>query len=117
MSKTQKNMKKLEKRVASNVSHGLGSVFHFIGHFFVRLFKFLDNKLTQAEKDQGLTMRTKAIELIRKNVDKANKEGVVIMIGHVWSADWLSQVLKDVYPELKAKGYVITTVSNCKGKK
>ena len=39
------------------------------------------------------------------------------MIGHVWSADWLSQVLKDVYPELKAKGYVITTVSNCKGKK
>ena len=46
MSKTQKNMKKLEKRVASNVSHGIGSVFHFIGHFFVRLFKFLDNKLT-----------------------------------------------------------------------
>ena len=85
--------------------------------YYERNGLFLDNKLTQAEKDQGLTMRTKAIELIRKNVDKANKEGVVIMIGHVWSADWLSQVLKDVYPELKAKGYVITTVSNCKGKK
>nr|WP_318739484.1 divergent polysaccharide deacetylase family protein [uncultured Treponema sp.] len=85
--------------------------------YYERNGLFLDNKLTQAEKDQGLTMRTKAIELIRKNVDKANKEGVVIMIGHVWSADWLSQVLKDVYPELKAKDYVITTVSNCKGKK
>ena len=85
--------------------------------YYERNGLFLDNKLTQAEKDQGLTMRTKAIELIRKNVDKANKEGVVIMIGHVWSAEWLSQVLKDVYPELKAKGYVITTVSNCKGKK
>lgn len=85
--------------------------------YYERNGLFLDNRLTQAEKDQGLTMRTKAIELIRKNVDKANKEGVVIMIGHVWSADWLSQVLKDVYPELKAKGYVITTVSNCKGKK
>lgn len=85
--------------------------------YYERNGLFLDNKLTQAEKDQGLTMRTKAIDLIRKNVDKANKEGVVIMIGHVWSADWLPQVLKDVYPELKAKGYTVTTVSKCKGKK
>lgn len=85
--------------------------------YYERNGLFLDNKLTQAEKDQGYTMRTKAIELIRKNIDKANKEGVVIMIGHVWSADWLSQVLKDIYPELKAKGYTVTTVSKCKGKK
>lgn len=85
--------------------------------YYERNGLFLDNKLTQAEKDQGLTMRTKALDLIRKNVDKANKEGVVIMIGHVWSADWLAQVLKDIYPELKAKGYTVTTVSKCKGKK
>lgn len=46
MAKTQKKLKKLEKRVASNVSKGFGSIFHSIGNLFVKIFKLLDNKLT-----------------------------------------------------------------------
>ncbi|MCR5284404.1 MAG: M23 family metallopeptidase [Treponema sp.] len=46
MSKTQKQLKKMEKRFASNVSRSFGSVFHSIGRLFVKLFKLLDNKLT-----------------------------------------------------------------------
>ena len=33
------------------------------------------------------------------------------MIGHVWSADVLPDLLKEIYPELKQKGYTFTTVS------
>lgn len=83
------------------VSHALGY------SYYERNGNFLDNVKT----------RENALAELRKNIDKANKDGVVIMIGHVWSADFLPQLLMDVYPELKAKGYVITTVSKCKGRK
>lgn len=83
------------------VSHALGY------SYYERNGNFLDNVKT----------RENALAELRKNIDKANKDGVVIMIGHVWSADFLPQLLQDVYPELKAKGYVITTVSKCKGRK
>ena len=46
MSKTQKALKKFEKQVASNVSHGFGAFTHKIGSFFVRIFKIFDSKLT-----------------------------------------------------------------------
>ena len=46
MSKTQKALKRFEKQVASNVTHGFGAFMHSIGQFFVRLFKVFDNKLT-----------------------------------------------------------------------
>ena len=46
MSKTQKTLKKIEKQVASNVSHGFGAFTHKIGSFFVRIFKLFDSKLT-----------------------------------------------------------------------
>ncbi len=46
MSKTQKALKRFEKQVASNVTHGFGAFMHRIGQFFVRLFKVFDNKLT-----------------------------------------------------------------------
>ncbi|MBR5646741.1 MAG: M23 family metallopeptidase [Treponema sp.] len=46
MSRTQKQVKKFEKRFANNVSKGFGSLFKKIGTLFVRIFKFLDNKLT-----------------------------------------------------------------------
>ena len=46
MSKTQKALKKFEKQVASNVSHGFGAFTHKIGGFFVRIFKVFDSKLT-----------------------------------------------------------------------
>ena len=46
MSKTQKALKRFEKQVASNVTHGFGAFMRRIGHFFVRIFKVFDNKLT-----------------------------------------------------------------------
>ncbi len=46
MSKTQKAIKKIEKRVASNVTKGFGAVLKSVGNFFVRAFKLFDSKLT-----------------------------------------------------------------------
>lgn len=46
MSKTQRAIKKIEKRVAFHVTKGFGSFFKSIGHFFVRIFKLFDSKLT-----------------------------------------------------------------------
>ena len=46
MSKTQRAIKKIEKRVATNVTKGFGSFFKSIGRFFVRIFKLFDSKLT-----------------------------------------------------------------------
>lgn len=46
MSKTQKNIKRIEKRFASNVTRGADSFFKSIGNFFVKIFKIFDNKLT-----------------------------------------------------------------------
>lgn len=46
MPKTQKAIKKIEKRVASNFTKGFGSFFKSIGMGFVRIFKVLDSKLT-----------------------------------------------------------------------
>lgn len=62
---------------------------------------FLDNTKNRAD----------ILKEIEKGVDIANKNGVVIMIGHVWSADILPGILREVYPVLNAKGYVFTTVS------
>lgn len=63
---------------------------------------FLDNKKER-----------KAILLeIEKGLDIANKKGTAIMIGHVWSADILPDILREVYPILNSKGYIFTTVSN-----
>ena len=46
-----------------------------------------------------------------KGVSIANKNGTAIMIGHVWSADVLPEILSELYPLLSGKGYVFTTVS------
>lgn len=62
---------------------------------------FLDNS-----KD-----RTEIIREIIRGLDIANTKGAVIMIGHVWSADVLPAVLIEMYPVLRNKGYVFTTVS------
>ncbi|MBP5588101.1 MAG: divergent polysaccharide deacetylase family protein, partial [Treponema sp.] len=75
--------------------------------YYERNGLFLDNEKTRAN----------ALTEIKKNIAKANKEGYVVMIGHVWSADFLPQLLQDLYPILKQKGYVLKTVSDCKGKK
>ncbi len=68
---------------------------------------FLDNEKTNAN----------ALKELRKGLDLANKNGSVIMIGHIWSADFLPAFLQDVYPELKAKGYTFSLVSKSRAKK
>ncbi|MCQ2589429.1 MAG: divergent polysaccharide deacetylase family protein [Treponema sp.] len=62
---------------------------------------FLDNTKT----------RENALTELKKGLTIANKNGSVIMIGHVWSADFLPAFLQDVYPELKEKGYTFSVVS------
>ena len=73
--------------------------------YYERNGYFLDN-----EKSKG-----NALKELRRNLDIANKNGSVIMIGHIWSADFLPEFLTEVYPELKEKGYTFTTVSKSKG--
>lgn len=68
---------------------------------------FLDNEKT----------RENIISELKKGIAIANKNGVAIMIGHIWSADILPQILIEAYPELKSKGYTFKTVSNCNGRK
>ncbi len=46
MPKTQKAIKKMEKRLASKFTKGFGSFFKSIGMIFVHVFKVLDSKLT-----------------------------------------------------------------------
>lgn len=68
---------------------------------------FLDNTKTKEN----------ALNELKKGLTLANKNGVVIMIGHIWSANFLPEFLKEVYPELKQKGYTFSVVSKSKGKK
>ncbi len=63
---------------------------------------FLDNEKT----------RENILHELKRGIEIANRQGFVIMIGHVWSAEILPDVLAEVYPELKKKGYRFSTVSN-----
>jgi len=73
--------------------------------YYERNGYFLDNEKTKEN----------ALKELRRNLNIANKTGSVIMIGHIWSADFLPEFLTEVYPELKARGYTFTTVSKSKG--
>ena len=75
--------------------------------WYERNGRFLDNEKTREE----------FLAELRKNLDIANKNGNVIMIAHIWSADYLPALIKEVYPELKAKGYVFKTVSQSSARK
>ena len=102
----QKNVFFLDSRTTvdtkvPSVSMSMGRV------WYERNGMFLDNKKT---REEFLTQ-------LRKNLDIANKTGCVIMIAHIWSADYLPALIKEVYPELKAQGYVFKTVSTSRGKK
>ena len=72
-----------------------------LGYSYYERNIFLDNTKKRADILAELT----------KGLGIANKNGVAIMIGHVWSADVLPDLLKEIYPELKQKGYTFTTVS------
>ena len=92
----------------TNVNTSVPAVASALGlSYYERNGRFLDNVKT----------RENAITEIRRNLEIANRDGVVIMIGHIWSADFLPAALMEVYPELIEKGYKFTTVSNCRGLK
>ena len=97
------------------------------GIFFLDSRTNADTKVPYVAKELGLGYfernvfldntknRTDIISEIMKGVNIANKKGSAIMIGHVWSSEVLPDILKEMYPLLKEKGYVFTTVSNSGG--
>ena len=78
-----------------------------LGYTYYERNIFLDNEKTTEN----------ALAELEKGLAIANKNGSVIMIGHIWSADFLPAFLQDVYPELKAQGYTFQTVSKSKALK
>lgn len=78
-----------------------------LGYSYFERNIFLDNEKT----------RDNILAELKKGLGIANKNGTVIMIGHIWSADILPDVLMEVYPELKEKGYTFSVVSKSKAMK
>ncbi|SEQ39574.1 hypothetical protein SAMN04487977_104107 [Treponema bryantii] len=78
-----------------------------LGYSYYERNIFLDNEKTNEN----------ALKELKKGLDLANKNGSVIMIGHIWSADFLPAFLQDAYPELKAQGYTFSTVSKSRARK
>ena len=78
-----------------------------MGYTYYERNIFLDNTKTKEN----------ALSELNKGLTIANKNGSVIMIGHVWSADFLPAFLKEIYPELKEKGYTFSVVSKSNAQK
>ena len=78
-----------------------------LGYTYFERNIFLDNEKTRAN----------ALSELKKGLALANKNGSVIMIGHIWSADFLPQLLTEAYPELKNLGYTFSVVSTSKARK
>ncbi len=91
----------------TNVETKVPYVAHEMGYSYYERNIFLDNEKTEAN----------ALKELKKGLDLANKNGSVIMIGHIWSADFLPAFLQKAYPELKAQGYTFSTVSRSRAKK
>ena len=85
----------------TNVETKVPYVAHELGYSYYERNIFLDNEKT----------RDNALAELKKGLALANKNGSVIMIGHIWSADFLPALLKEAYPELKQKGYTFSVVS------
>ena len=91
----------------TNVETKVPYVARELGYSYYERNIFLDNEKTKEN----------ALKELKKGLDLANKNGSVIMIGHIWSADFLPAFLQEAYPELKAQGYTFSTVSRSKAKK
>ncbi|MBO4532809.1 MAG: divergent polysaccharide deacetylase family protein [Treponema sp.] len=78
-----------------------------LGYSYYERNIFLDNEKT----------RENALAELKKGLAIANKSGSVIMIGHIWSADFLPLLLQQAYPELVEKGYTFSVVSTSKARK
>lgn len=82
-------------------------VANLMGYSYYERNIFLDNEKT---KDN-------ALQELKKGLAIANKNGSVIMIGHIWSAAFLPDFLMEVIPELQEKGYTFCTVSDSNAQK
>lgn len=91
----------------TNVETKVPYVAKEMGYSYYERNIFLDNEKS----------RENALKELNKGLALANKNGSVIMIGHIWSADFLPALLQEAYPELKAKGYTFSVVSKSKAKK
>ena len=91
----------------TNVETQVPYVARELGYTWYERNIFLDN---EKNRDNALTELKKGLAL-------ANKNGSVIMIGHIWSADFLPALLKEAYPELKEKGYTFSVVSKSNAQK
>ena len=91
----------------TNVETQVPYVAHELGYTYYERNIFLDNEKT----------RENALSELKKGLALANKNGSVIMIGHIWSADFLPALLKEAYPELKEKGYTFSVVSKSNAEK
>ncbi|MDE7292511.1 MAG: divergent polysaccharide deacetylase family protein [Treponemataceae bacterium] len=96
----QKGIYFLDSRTSSATK--IPSVAMEMGFSYFQRDIFLDNEKS----------RENILSELKRGVEIANRQGFVIMIGHVWSAEILPSVLEEVYPELKKKGYRFSTVSN-----
>ncbi|MDR0569542.1 MAG: divergent polysaccharide deacetylase family protein [Spirochaetaceae bacterium] len=66
-----------------------------------------------AERDVFLdNVQEKAVMLkyLREGLEKADRQGVAVMIGHTWSPE-LAPLLAEAYADLTAQGYVFSTIS------
>ena len=91
----------------TNVETKVPYVAKELGYSYYQRDIFLDNEKTKEN----------ALKELEKGLTLANKNGSVIMIGHIWSADFLPEFLQEVYPELVKKGYTFSTVSKSKALK
>ena len=91
----------------TNVETQVPYVARELGYTWYERNIFLDNEKT----------RENALSELKKGLTIANKNGSVIMIGHIWSADFLPALLKEAYPELKEKGYSFSVVSKSNAEK
>ena len=91
----------------TNVETQVPYVAHELGYTWYERNIFLDNEKTKEN----------ALAELKKGLALANKNGNVIMIGHIWSADFLPALLKEAYPELKEKGYTFSVVSKSNAEK
>lgn len=90
----------------TNVETKVPYVAEALGYSYYERNIFLDNEKT----------RDNVLKELNKGLKYANQNGQAIMIAHVWSADFLPELLKEIYPELESKGYKIVTVSQCSKK-
>lgn len=101
----------------TNVETKVPYVAHELGYSWYERNIFLDNNFQENKFKDNKATRDNFLTELNKGLAIANKNGSVIMIGHIWSAEILPKYIKEVYPELVEKGYTFSVVSKSKAKK